>query len=347
MAEKKRTSKRTAAILFGAAAAGLAAGLVAERAYVRRDRARPDPEAGEPFGEIRGETVEGVFSADGTALHVEQWGTGPAIVLAHGFSLNLTSWHYQIIDLGRDQRVVAYDQRGHGRSGRPPDGRWGLDALAEDLDAVVRAAGPGPVVVMGHSMGGMAILEFASRFPEAIGSRVAAIVLVDTTSADVLGGIVPGVGRYVQATIQGLQEAAMRAVASNAGHVETIRGRAANIQYIGTRFMGFGPRPSPSKVGFVERMLSETPADVAVSLIPTLTAMDVSGVLETIDVPALIVVGTHDRLTPPGAARRLSQAVKDSELHVIRGAGHMAMLEKPEEFNERLRRFLERVPGRR
>src|ERR1043165_4231526 len=113
-------SKRNVRMLVGAAAALVAgAAIAAERAYVDRDRARPDPDAGEPFGELRGDVVEGVVSADGTPLHVEQWGSGPRVVLAHGYCLNLGLWHYQIKELSRDHRVVAYDQRGHGKSGRP------------------------------------------------------------------------------------------------------------------------------------------------------------------------------------------------------------------------------------
>lgn len=340
-----RSSARTKALLFGAAVAGVAAGVAAERAFVRRDRKRPDRHAGEPFGSIRGDVVAGVRSSDGTELHVEEWGAGPTIVLAHGFSLNLDLWHYQIVDFARDFRVVAFDQRGHFRSARAPEGRWTLDALAEDLDAVIRAAGDGPVIVVGHSMGGMQALEYCRRFPESIGSRIAGIVLADTTAADVMGGMIPAVGRYVRATMQGLQEATMHALAVNVHRVDRLRGRVGNLAYLATRFMGFGPNPSPSKVAFLEKVLAETPTDVIVSLLPAVEGVDVTAALDAIDVPVLVVVGSHDRLTPPGAARRLAEKIKDAQLHVLRDAGHTSMFEQPEEFNAAVRAFVAKIPG--
>jgi pimeloyl-ACP methyl ester carboxylesterase len=104
--------------------------------------------------------------------------------------------------------------------------------------------------------------------------------------------------------------------------------------------MGFGTDPSPSKVAFVESLLAQTPSDVVLALLPAMTGMDVSAVLEIVDVPALVMVGSLDRLTPPGAARRLAEGIKDADLYVIEGAGHSAILERPREFNAALRRFL-------
>lgn len=331
--------------MLGAGVAAVAAGIAAERAFVRRDRKRPDADAGEPFGSIRGDTIAGVRSDDGTELYVEEWGSGPAIVLAHGFSLNLDLWHYQILDFARDYRVIAFDQRGHKRSARAPEGRWTIEALAEDLDAVIRAAGNEPVVVVGHSMGGMQILEFCRRHPESIGTRVAGIVLADTTAADVMDGMIPGIGRYVRATVQSLQEATMHALAVNVNRVDRLRGRVGNVAYLATRFMGFGPDPSPSKVAFLEKVLAETPTDVILSLLPAVEGVDVRAALDAIDVPVLVLVGSHDRLTPPGSAQRLVHAIKGAKLHVLRGAGHTAMFEKPEEFNAVVRRFIASLPG--
>ena len=334
-------------MLVGAAAAVVAgAAIAAERAYVEHDRSRPDPDAGENFGELRGAVVDGVVSADGTPLHVEQWGSGPRLVLAHGYCLNLRFWHYQIKELSRDFHVVAYDQRGHGMSGRPrTEGRWVLDALAEDLDAVLAATGADPAVVVGHSMGGMASLAYARDFPEAMGSRIAGLVLADTTAADVMNNVVPGVGRWVQATLQGFEEAAMKVAVGNADRLGAAWRRYSNLAYLGVRFLGFGPDPSPSKVAYNERVLAETSPDVLVSLFPAVTGLDVSHILPAIDVPVLVIVGSHDRLTPQGAARRLAESLKDADLYVVPGAGHSSMFEKPDAFNERLRLFLDTIPG--
>lgn len=342
-----KAKARRRGILLGTLAAGAAAGLAAERYFVGRDRRRPDPEGREAFGELRGRDVGPVTSFDGTQLHVEVVdGDGPTIVFAHGFSLNLTSWHYQIRDLPPGYRLVLYDQRGHGRSEKAKDGDWSLAALARDMDAVIAShGGPEPLVVAGHSMGGMTVLKFAELFPERIGSGVAALVLANTTGADVMGGMLPGAARRFAAGFQMIQEGAVRALASNAKHVDRLRGRTRDLAYLSVRMAGLGPKAPPSIVEFVDQMLSETPSEVWASLLPALLGLDVTKVLDVIDVPTLVVAGTHDKLTPPGAADRIASAVKDAELVVIRDSGHMSMLERPLSFNAHLREFLGRVPA--
>jgi pimeloyl-ACP methyl ester carboxylesterase len=340
--------KRRRGILLGALAAGATAGLVAERYFVGRDRRRPDPEAKEPFGELRGESVGPLSSFDGTRLHVETIGSAgaPTIVFVHGFSLNLTIWHYQMRDLPPAHRLVLFDARGHGRSEKARRGDWSLEALARDLDAVVRAhGGPDPVVLVGHSMGGMTVLKYADIFPEQVGTRVAGLALVNTTAADVMGGMLPGAARRAVAAIQMIQEGAVRALASNAGRVDRLRGRSRDLAYVAVRAMGLGPKAPPSIVDFIDSVLADTPTEVWASLLPALLGMDVSEVLEALDVPTLIIAGSHDRLTPPGAAQRMANAIKGAELSMIRDAGHMTMLERPQSFNARLRGFLTRVPA--
>jgi pimeloyl-ACP methyl ester carboxylesterase len=340
--------KRRRGILLGALAAGATAGLVAERYLVGRDRRRPDPEAKERFGELRGESVGPLASFDGTGLHVETIGPAgaPTIVFVHGFSLNLAIWHYQMRDLPPAYRLVLYDARGHGRSEKAREGDWSLEALARDLDAVVREHGgpEDPVVLVGHSMGGMTVLAYTELFPEQIGTRVAGLVLVNTTAADVMGGMLPGAARRAAAAIQMVQEGAVRALASNAGRVDRLRGRSRDLAYLAVRTMGLGPNALPSIVDFIDSVLAETPTEVWASLLPALLGLDVSKVLEVLDVPTLIIVGSHDRLTPQGAGRRMANAIRGAELSMIRDAGHMSMLERPQSFNARLRGFVSRVP---
>lgn len=334
-----------AAVAVAAVGAGIAGGVAAERAYVRRDRRRPDPHRDEQYGTLHGLPLGPVESFDGTVLNVEEIGQGPAIVLSHGFSLNLTLWHHQIKDLASDARLVMYDHRGHGWSGRPPSNEWSLAALARDLDAVLTATGE-PAVVVGHSMGGMAALKFCEMFPEAIGPRVRGLVLVDTTAADVMGGMVYGAPRRARATAQALQEGLMRALSGRSGALDRVRANGSAMAYLGARALGFGPDPAPSHVDFVERMLAAVPSDVWEHLLPMLLGFDVTPVLESITVPVLIIVGSHDRLTPPGASVRMSRALPDAELVILQGAGHSSMLERHEEFNDHVRRFMAHVASR-
>lgn len=335
---------RAGAISAAAIAAAVAGGVAAERAFVRRDRNRNDPFSGEAYGRVRGKPVGPIPSFDGTLLNVEQAGSGPAVVFSHGFSLNLTLWHHQVTGLADDMRLVLYDHRGHGRSGRPESEDWSLDALARDLHAVLsETANDGSAIVVGHSMGGMTALKYCELFGEEIGRRVAGLVLVDTTAADVMGGVLYGAGRRARAAAQALQEGLMRALSGRADTVDRMRANGSSIAYLSARFLGFGPNPSPSQVDFVERMLADVPSEVWERLLPTLLGFDVTTVLPAIDVPVLIMVGSHDRLTPPGASVRMARAIPGAELVILQGAGHSSMLERAEEFNHHLRRFVARV----
>lgn len=327
-------------VAFGVGVA-VTAGVAAERAWVWRDRRRADPYADEPYGTLGGKPLDDVVGFDGTRLHVEEIGAGPAVVLVHGFSLSLMSWHHQIQDLSADVRLILYDHRGHGRSGMPPSEDWSLDALAKDLRAVIRqTAKDQPVVLVGHSMGGMAAIKYCELFGEDIGPLVKGIVLIDTTAADVMGGILPGFARRIEATLQGLQEAAMRAVSGRRERIDRLRHRAPDLAYLGTRLMGFGPQPSPRQVDFVQEMLADTATETWLKVVPAITALDVDDALPAIDVPVLVMVGMHDRLTPMHAAERIAAALPDAELIVIPGAGHMPMLERHELVTDHLRRFI-------
>ena len=269
------------------------------------------------------------------------------MILVHGFSLNTLVWHHQWRDLTHDHRLVAFDQRGHGRSGRATSEDYSLDALARDIDAVIREhGGDGPVVLVGHSMGGMAALTYCGLFPEQIGTKVAGLVLTDTTAADVIDGVAPGVGRWLGASTQGVQEVVLRLLASRTHHIDKMRTRGGDLAYVGTRLMGFGRDPSPRQVDFLDEILSSCPSDVWLKAIPAMLALDVTSLLPAIDVPTLVMVGSHDRLTPAGAAERLAGAIAGAELVVFPGAGHTPMLEVPNQFNVRLREFVARAASR-
>lgn len=346
MADRRRKGLIAGGIALGLGAA-VAGAVAAEKAWVRRDRAREDPFRDEPYGTMRGTPIGPVRSFDGTALHVERIGKGPTIVLVHGFSLSMLSWHHQMRDLPSDARLVLYDHRGHGRSELPSEDGWSLEALARDLDVIVReCTDDEPVVLVGHSMGGMTVLEYCRLFPDEVSKRVKGIVLMDTTSADVMGGMLPGFARRVEATLQGLQEATMRALAGRTDRVDRLRHRAPDIQYLGTRVMGFAPSPSARQVDFVHEMLSATPTETWLNLIPAMTAMDVSDVLPAIEVPVLLICGLHDRLTPPHAAERMAMLLPEAGSVVLPGAGHMPMLEQHSQLTDHLRRFVRRVTAR-
>lgn len=124
-----------------------------------------------------------VTAADGARVHVEVHGpeNAPAVVLAHGWCCSTAFWAAQIRELAADHRVIAYDQRGHGRS--PANPAYGTEPLADDLEAVLEATlAPGErAVIAGHSMGGMTLMAAATR--PAVREHAAAVLLTSTGSA--------------------------------------------------------------------------------------------------------------------------------------------------------------------
>src|SRR6266576_5379782 len=157
-----------AGVIAGATAAGAGAIVAAERIAVARIRGRSDPASTEPFGRLRGRPLT-VLTGDGVALHAEINGPSAApvtVVFCHGYTLNQDCWHFQRRDLS-GHRLVFWDQRDHGRSGRSAEGSGSLGQLGADLKAVIDAAAPGPapLVLVGHSMGGMTIMALADQYP--------------------------------------------------------------------------------------------------------------------------------------------------------------------------------------
>src|ERR1022692_891867 len=199
-----------AGLVVGAVAAAAGAVLAAEKIAVGRQRLRPDPQAAEPFGEFRGAALT-VLAGDGVPLHAEISGRDDApvtIIFCHGYTLNQNCWHYQRRDLAALGRLVFWDQRGHGRSCGADGDNVTVDQLGADLHSVLAAVAPGnaPVVLVGHSMGGMAIMALADQHPGLFGHKVIGVVLISTAASGVdptiwLPGPLRPVARQVAAPV--------------------------------------------------------------------------------------------------------------------------------------------------
>jgi pimeloyl-ACP methyl ester carboxylesterase len=309
---------------------GLGFGLAVERALVGHDRRRDDPEAGERFGRLRG-TRHSLTSFDGTRLNVEELGSGPCLVFSHGFSLSQDAWHYQRRDLPGSFRCVFFDQRGHGLSGQPRTDDYSLPAFANDLKAVLDWTGEERVVVVAHSMAGMAALQFAALFPEEMGRRLAGLVLVSTTYMDALRGMTASLTSRGAAQIhRAAITAGFKFIGQDPVRANQLRRRGSDFGYLGTRLFGFGSNPSPSQVAFTDRLLAGTDVKVWAKVFPNLVDFDLSEVLERLPLPTLVVVGDRDRLTPPAQARHMASKIPEARLLLLEDAGHMALLEEHE-----------------
>src|SRR5262245_5097388 len=278
MASLRRVSV-TAGLIAGASAAGAAALLAAERIAVGRLRNQLDPAAGEPFGSLRGRELT-VLTDDGVPLVAEVNGPPVApvtVIFCHGYTLNQDCWHYQRRDLAR-YRLACWDQRDHGRSGRSPSGSASIDQLGRDLLAVIKAVAPGeaPVVLVGHSMGGMTIMALAEQHPELFGSKVVGAVLISTTARGLEAG-----SPWMPALIRPALSRALPGVLSGAARgkrailVERGRQASVNLAFLSTRLIGFGDGDiSPSVVAFLEKMIRETPIEVVATFCQALMLCD-------------------------------------------------------------------------
>jgi pimeloyl-ACP methyl ester carboxylesterase len=341
----RRSTRAAAAVAAGMA--GVALGGLAGRRAIRRSRSRPSPERNEPMSERPG-VERRVRSFDGPRLVVNVVGPedGPSIVFVHGFSIDMTGWYFQWRHFSQSYRCVLYDQRGHGRSDRPADGDYSLQALGRDLRAVLDAEVPdGPAVVVGHSMGGMAVMSLAEQFPQEFRTRVRAVVLANTAAGDVVTEAVAGLGARLGSILAG----GTARLAANPRAVARIRARAfsgeSNLAYAIGRLTNFGANASPALVEHVVRIAAQTPPDVWSDLFVGLLDMDLRHALEHIRVPALVLAGDVDRLTPPAGARAIERVLPDARMVVFEGAGHCTMLERHEEWNEVVEGFLVEVLG--
>lgn len=330
-----------AGLALGAAAAGVAA----ERYMVRRARGVPDPDRGERLDERPG-TEHRLTSFDGTELAVNVVGPrrAPTLVFIHGFSLDMTVWHYQWKHFSKDYRCVLYDVRGHGRSAPAAGNDYSLEALGHDLEAVLSAhASSGPVVVIGHSMGGMSVISFADLYAPVFGERIQGVVLANTAAADVmkevLGGLGARVGRFLIPAPRRLLNGSNIAFRLRDGALT----RSPDLAFLAVRLTNFGPKAPPSAVDHVARIAGQAPVEVWTDLVRSLAEMDLSHALEHITVPTLILVGDVDRLTPPSSALAMKHRLPDARMVVFKEAGHCAMLERHEQFNEVIEGFLAEV----
>ena len=341
----RRQAGIATASLAGVAAV-VAAGVAAERRLVGRARSAADPYVGVRFGD-RHTTPITVKADDGVALHVEIDGDESSdltVVFVHGFTLSMACWHFQRRDLAQDARLVFYDQRSHGASGRSPREHSTIDQLGEDLHAVLKAVAPtGPVVLVGHSMGGMTILALADRHPELFGEQIVGVALVGTAAgafAETIFGIPGIVGRALRPVAPGVVRAANR----RAQLLEQGRRAGSDIAFMLTRRLSYGGNPPPSLVAFMEQMIAGTPVEVMTEFFDTFLGHDKLEALKVLDpVATVILCGDKDMLTPVKNSHVMADALPDAEFVVVPGAGHMVMLERPAVVNGACRRLFVRA----
>ena len=268
-----------------------------------------------------------VVSSDGTLIHVAESGAGPPLVLIHGLSLTHDLWRYQFSDLADRFRVIAYDLRGHGKSTIGTDG-IGPHQSAADLLAVLEQLDIDGAVVAGHSIGGTVLGQFCADHPDVVRQRIAGLVFVDTFASAIAGE-----GRLREMCSPALAQISARLAARRKP------GRTGTAtEYLAAR-TPFGPHPNAEHVRFTLELGAQTePSVVSQAAIANL-AYDVRDALGDIDVPALVIRGSADRLSTARSTEQLRHALAQPTVHIIQGAGHLPMLEARSDFDDLVSTF--------
>jgi len=369
-----RVSLVSLGVGLAAAGVGAALGLAAERVTVGRALRPPLDEHGHPlddegFGTIHSPGVR-VEADDGTLLHVEvdepdpgqaaarpgggrRRGRGrPAtppltLVFSHGYALSLDSWHYQRKALRGRYRMVFWDQRGHGRSATGPAGSATIDQVGRDLARVIAAVAPdGPLVLIGHSMGGMTVMSLAESDQALVDQRVVAVALL-STSAGGLGEVDFGLPR-VGPIVQRLAPTTLKALSWRPALIERGRRIGSDLEALIVRRYSYASPVSASLVRFTADMIASTRLEVISEFMPAFSTYDKLAALAGLQAhEVLVLVGDGDLLTPVAHSEEIVRQVPGAEHVVVRDAGHLVMLEHPEVVTMNLVELVERALRRR
>lgn len=344
---------------FAAVAVGALAGLALERRLVTRrirQRALDEGEEGEefvPFFSLRAPGPD-VHTPDGVVLHTEvdevdgsddvsNGADDLTMVFVHGYALSLDCWHFQRRHFRGRVRSVLYDQRSLGRSSRSSPERCRIPQLADDLLQVLdEVVGPGPVVLVGHSMGGMAIMRLAQTRPDLFGRRVRGVALFSTAAGQIsdyspIAGV-PGplFAQLVPALLAVLNRLPLL--------VERSRRIGSDLAYLATRRFSFGSDVPVDYVEFISEMLAETPFEVVADYFPAFAEVDEHRAFEVLRSVATAVVGGEDDLvTPVEHTDRIIEQLPAADTRRLARCGHLGMIEHHGVFNSMLDHLVERV----
>jgi len=328
------------AIGFGAAAAAAAgaaaAGVAVDRAAAARRRLGAlDPAEG--FGHTPDLELK-VIATDGLNLHVEVDTPHdldpalPTIVLSHGFCLSLRGWVLQrraFVEAG--YRVVVWDQRSHGESEVSDLEHCTIEQLASDLRAVIDATCPdGPLVLVGHSMGGMTTMAFTRLHADLVRDRVMAVAFV-ATAAGGEGLTDLGMGPLVGRAIGQAGPRVLSRLAPHQKWLAPVRRLGRNIEDSLVDRFSFDSPVSEQTVRFAADLILATPFEVMAAFLPALRMHDEHETLASLlDKQVLVINGTGDLLTPPQRSEEIVERLPGAEHVVVEDSGHLIMLEHPE-----------------
>lgn len=289
---------------------------------------------------------------DGTGLYYEEVGPSDApltVLFVHGYTLSLGSFYFQRQALrrrfGSEIRMVFYDHRSHGRSDRSDAAHSSIDQLGRDLEAIIAAVGgTGPIVLVGHSMGGMTVLALAEQRPDLFTEQIVAVALM-STSAGRMAGVTLGLPALLAKVGGPVVPLVLRGARRQARLVERGRALGTDVAWVITRRLSFADgNVDPATVEYLTAMIAATRIEVIADFYPAVMSHDKLGAVPVLaGLPVVIMCGDHDLLTPLAHSQELARLLPDATLVVVVDSGHVAQLEHPAVVNEALTELIERV----
>ncbi len=278
--------------------------------------------------------------ANGATLHVEMAGStdAPPIILTHGWSLDSTVWFYAKRDLADRFRVITWDLPGLGKSTRGTSGLVSMPDFARDLAAVIGLAGSRPVVLVGHSIGGMIIQTLARDQPELFARAVAGVVLLNTTYTNPLKTmILSGLAQLLRwPVIEPMMR--LKIWLQPLVWLSSWQSYLSGSAHISARF-GFGRFVTRSQLDQATLLMTRNPPGVSARGDLAMFRWGSAQALAGVDVPILVIGGSADIVTKPEASRTIAAANPRARLQIIDGVNHMGFLERADIYNEAIASF--------
>ena len=258
-------------------------------------------------------------TVNGVQLAYSDVGQGVPLVFIHGFPLSRGAWQKQLEALKSSYRVIAPDLRGLGESGSARTGQavgTTMTQFADDIHALLKQLNSGPVVLIGHSMGGYVALALARKHPD----MLRGLVLVATKA----GADTPEAAAGRRTTAQKVQAEGARVV----------------VDSMAPKLLAASNKDESMARGVRAFMDRSKPDGVSASLFGMAERDDATEFLSQLKVPTLVITGGDDTVIPPAESEKMATAIKNSRLEVIPNAGHLVAFEKADEFNSVLRDWL-------
>ena len=344
--------------VVGGATAGVAALAVTHHKRIAAQRALAAELGQDRLEELPPGREFTVSADDGLPLWVEEIdpadGGAPelTVFLLHGYTLDRRSWRFQRLHLAESTeprvRQVLYDIRSHGRSGRSPRRACTLEQLGRDLDAVIRATAPeGPLVLIGHSLGGMTIMALAEHHPDLFVERVAGVAFLNTSAGDIGQSGLPKPVLSRRNPIMPVAKWISRWKPS-ARLIDHGRDVFRHLIWHLIRQLAFGDeKVSPALVELMNTMMRQTPFEVMTDFLALFGAHNRYAALAGLNyVKALVLGSDGDRVIQWEHSEAIAALLPDAELVRVYNSGHMTMMEQPERVNDHLTDLLRRCSGR-